>query len=217
MDAGLNVARELGLELTGILARIHQLDWRRVLDGGNQTPRDAANNQVERWSAIALETQQAPSPLLSAAVEWLRANIPEPARCTLVHGDFKANNLVFDAAGRVAVIDWELSHLGDPLEDLAFTMLWTSKYDLVGGMLSAEEFIEAYEAASGTAVDRERLFFWQMFAQVKIAAIFLKGISHGSEGQFPRPSLIQLGRALPWIEQRISELLREDLIEKVAA
>ncbi len=217
MATGSDGARELGLELAGILARIHRLDGRKLVAGLMSAETDVAAEQVRRWSGIALEFVRSPSPLLLAAIDWLAAHTPNGNGCALVHGDFKANNLVFDSTGRVAVIDWELSHLGDPLEDLAFTMLWTSKYDLVGGMLSDQAFIKAYEQASGTTVDRERLFFWQMFAQVKIAAIFLKGIVTPNSAVFPRPSLVQLGRAMPWVEQRLAELLRRALNERAAA
>ena len=211
-------ARELGLTLTGIQARIHGLDWQKILGDVLPSPLpNAAVSEVSRWSRIATEYSKEPQPLLSAAIDWLSAHAPDDSPCVLVHGDFKANNLVFDPSGRVAVIDWELSHLGDPLEDLAFTMLWTSQYDLVGGMLAEEDYIAAYERASGSRVDRERLFFWRLFAQVKIAAIFLKGLSTKTGDDFVRPSLIMLGRAMPWIERRIAQLLRVALNERNAA
>ena len=211
-------ARELGLKLTAIQSNIHKLDWQQTLGNVLAPPLPtAAAAEVSRWSRIANECSRTPQPLLSAAIDWLGANAPHDSPCALVHGDFKANNLVFDPTGRVAVIDWELSHLGDPLEDLAFTMLWTSQYDLVGGMLSAEDYIAAYEHASGSRVDRDRLFFWQLFAQVKIAAIFLKGLQTETADSFARPSLVMLGRALPWVEQRIAELLRIALNERNAA
>jgi aminoglycoside phosphotransferase (APT) family kinase protein len=217
MAQGRDGAQALGLELAGILARVHQLDGRRVLQGLMPTPPDAAAGQVRHWSRMALTCSRTPRPLLSVAVDWLAAHMPAHAGCALVHGDFKANNLVFDATGRVAVIDWELSHLGDPLEDLAFTMLWTSPHDLVGGMLSPQDFIAAYEQAIGAPVDRGHLFFWQVFAQVKLAAIFLKGMVAPERSAYPRPSLMQLGRALPWIEQRLGVLLRHASKEEVTA
>jgi aminoglycoside phosphotransferase (APT) family kinase protein len=211
-------ARELGLKLTAIQASIHKLDWQQTLGDILPPPSPTASTvEVSRWSRIANKCSLSPQPLLSAAIDWLGANAPHDSPCALVHGDFKANNLVFDATGRVAVIDWELSHLGDPLEDLAFTMLWTSQYDLVGGMLSTEDYIAAYEQASGSPVDHDRLFFWQLFAQVKIAAIFLKGLQTETPDAFARPSLVMLGRALPWVEQRIAELLRIALNERNAA
>ena len=211
-------ARELGLSLTAIQARIHGLDWRNVLGDVLSPPSThAAASEVSRWGRIATEHLSKPQPLLFAAIDWLNAHAPDDSPCALVHGDFKANNLVFDSSGRVAVIDWELSHIGDPLEDLAFTMLWTSQYDLVGGMLSEKDYIAAYECASGSRVDRERLFFWQLFAQVKIAAIFLKGLRTDLAEASIRPSLVMLGRAMPWIEQRIAKLLRIALNERNVA
>jgi aminoglycoside phosphotransferase (APT) family kinase protein len=211
-------ARALGLRLTAIQARIHRLDWQNTLGEVLPAPSpNAAAAEVLRWSKIATECSTELSPLLSAAINWLEAHAPDDSPFALVHGDFKANNLVFDPSGRVAVIDWELSHIGDPLEDLAFTMLWTSQYDLVGGMLSEADYLAAYEAASGSRVDSERLFFWRVFAQLKIAAIFLKGLRTDTVVSATRPSLVMLGRAMPWIEQRIAELLRTALNEWNAA
>jgi aminoglycoside phosphotransferase (APT) family kinase protein len=211
-------AKELALKLVAIQAQIHNVDWRRVLRGVLPPPDgDAIAIQMLRWSQIATECSRESQPLLSAAIDWLDAHPPGESLLTLVHGDFKTNNLVLDRSGRVAVIDWELSHIGDPLEDLAFTMLWTSQYDLVGGILSEEDYIAAYEAETGSRVDRERLFYWQMFSLVKIAAIFMKGMSATAANASIRPSLIMLDRAIPWVERRAATLLRFALTERQSA
>ena len=108
-------------------------------------------------------------PVLAAALRWLQANEPEVERVGLVHGDFKTNNLMLTDAGRTTVLDWEMAHLGDPVEDLAWTLLWTTRFDLIGGLLSRDEYLNAYCEMSGTRFDAMRLFYWEVFARMKLA------------------------------------------------
>lgn len=199
--------QQMGDELVAVLARLHAVDWRREL-GPLLTPAPGgvARFEVERW-APDIETASGSSPLLHAALDWLRANAPADARLCLVHGDFKTNNLLFDEGRTQAVIDWELAHIGDPLEDLAWTMLWNTEYDLVNGLLSPPAFLASYAAASGTVLDSRRLFFWHVFSLFKLAAIFLRGLKTATADVPARPMLIQLARALPHLEKQLAELL----------
>ena len=107
------------------------------------------------------------------------------------------------------MIDWELAHVGDPYEDLAFTLLWTTRFDIVGGMLSREAYLHCYEKTTGQKVDPERLFYWQVFAWVKLAAIFLKGFCEDEANQSARPARIMLVRAIPWISVQLGKLFAE--------
>lgn len=212
--AGAGVDRAaLGLALVAAQARLHACDVaalpaRFLSAHGYRSPAQ----QVETWSAIALDGIGAGDALLVAAIDRLRRACPPPGEPRLVHGDFKTNNVVCDDDGRLAVIDWELAHLGDPLEDLAWTMLWTTRFDLVGGIYPADAYLAAYEAAAGWSVDRGRLAFWNLFVLVKLAAIFVRSASLAGEGGASRlrPTHAMLLRALPWIDvqlaQRISAL-----------
>lgn len=192
----------LGANLVRLQARIHATPPRA--EWGTGSPPAA---EVEHWAAAAAATGRV-GPLVDAAIGRLRADAPAPGRAGLVHGDFKANNLLFGRSGAVTVLDWELAHLGDPIEDLAWTMLWTTRFDLVGGLLPAAEYVRAYEAASGTAVDPDRLAFWHLFALVKLAAILLAGCAEPAGGRPVRPSMQLLGRAVVHLEHRIADALR---------
>lgn len=195
---------ELGRALVAQQARLHALDPAIVPPAMRDAAACPVRRELTRWQS-EIEASGRTTPLLAIAGRWLSDNLAEPSRAAIVHGDFKANNILLDEQGRPVIIDWELAHLGDPLEDLAWTMLWNSRDDLVGGMLSPEAYIAAYEAESGIPVDPARLDFWKIFSLVKLAAIFLKGIK--AQGASPRPMLLLLGQAMPCIDRALGRLL----------
>lgn len=202
-------ARALGEALVEIQAALHALDWRTSLARVLPEPAD----EVERWAQVVAGGSVDPEPLLQAAISWLRAHPSRPVEPRLVHADFKANNLLVSPDGRLTVIDWEMAHAGDPVEDLAWTLLWDTGADVVGGMLAREEYLAAYAAASGAQVDEEALFFWELLALVKLAAIFLTGVRPGAASL---PTLQMLGRAVPHLEVRIAERLTAALRDEAA-
>ena len=106
-------------------------------------------------------------PILALALRWLEANIPPPVTPRLVHGDFRLGNLMFERGRLIGVLDWELAHLGDPHEDLAFgcmTVWRFSRPDRPGyGLGTLAELFAAYEAAGGMPVDPARFRFWTIY------------------------------------------------------
>ncbi len=106
-------------------------------------------------------------PILALALRWLEANIPPPVTPRLVHGDFRLGNLMFEQGRLTGVLDWELAHLGDPHEDLAFgcmTVWRFSRPDRPGyGLTTVEELAAAYEAAGGEAFNPARFRFWTIY------------------------------------------------------
>jgi aminoglycoside phosphotransferase (APT) family kinase protein len=106
-------------------------------------------------------------PILALALRWLEANIPPPVASRLVHGDFRLGNLMFEHGRLTGVLDWELAHLGDWHEDLAFgcmTVWRFSRPDRPGyGLAPLAQLFEAYEAAGGEPVDPARFRFWTIY------------------------------------------------------
>lgn len=106
-------------------------------------------------------------PILALALRWLEANLPPPVPPRLVHGDFRLGNLMFERGRLTGVLDWELAHLGDWHEDLAFgcmTVWRFSRPDRPGyGLTSVAELAEAYEAAGGERFDPDRFRFWTIY------------------------------------------------------
>jgi len=113
-----------------------------------------------------------PSPVFELAFRWLLDHQPaELAHPSLVHGDFRNGNLIIGSDGLRAVLDWEVGHLGDPAEDLAWLCLAPWRFGQidqpVGGLGPREDLFSAYQAASGTAVDRERIRYWEALGSLR--------------------------------------------------
>ncbi|MBS0334182.1 MAG: phosphotransferase, partial [Proteobacteria bacterium] len=102
---------------------------------------------------------------------------PPPAqKLSVVHGDYRTGNFLFDEAGEIhGVLDWEMAHLGDPLEDLAwgFNPIWRFGRGLPGGLLSKPEAIAIWERASGLRADPKALHWWELFNCVKGQGIWV--------------------------------------------
>ncbi len=108
--------------LVGPLGQIHRLDWRSIgLDRVLSDPRPMASlAEVARWEAQLERTQLEPHPEMALALSWLKARPPKSQGTVLVHGDYKPGNALLAGEDISAMLDWELAHLGDPLEDLGW-------------------------------------------------------------------------------------------------
>jgi aminoglycoside phosphotransferase (APT) family kinase protein len=112
-----------------------------------------------------------PRPVFELALRWLRDRDPGPPRqVTLVHGDFRHGNLIIGPDGVRAVLDWELAHTGDPMEDLGWICVNSWRFGEidkpVGGFGSREELFAGYEAA-GHRVDPARVMFWEVMGTLR--------------------------------------------------
>jgi aminoglycoside phosphotransferase (APT) family kinase protein len=166
-DDAFAAAREhLGAQVGAALAQVHRIP-----------PADVAGlqetDQLEQFRAV-LDTLGEPHPAFELGFRWLEANRPPSARVTVVHGDFRLGNLLVDQGGLRAVLDWELAHLGDPLEDLAWFCVraWRFGSPLpAGGVATREALVTAYEAAGGARVDRDALRWWEVLGTLKWGVI----------------------------------------------
>ena len=112
-----------------------------------------------------------PRPVFDLALRWLRNHDPGPSEeVTLVHGDFRHGNLIIGSDGVRAVLDWELAHLGDPMEDLGWICVNSWRFGEidkpVGGFGTREELFAGYEAA-GRRADPERVMFWEVMGTLR--------------------------------------------------
>lgn len=200
-------ARSLGHAIVAEQVRIHEAGTRPLDAVLQRSAHDTFTAELGRWGAM-IDAAKVASPALIIARDWLVQHYPgPPTRSVIVHGDYKANNILMRGGQQPIVIDWELAHVGDRHEDLAWTMAWTSPYDIVGGMMTRDDYIATYAAISGQRVDPDRLRFWQMFSLVKLAAIFLKGIEPRLHGEPLQPLHLMLGQAVPRLEMAIFDLL----------
>lgn len=172
-------ARELLPEQLGrALARIHAADleadgllWLPAPPAGQSSP----ESQVQQVKG-GIDLHPEPLPTLEIAYRWLCKNLPPEHDRTLVHGDFRIGNVIVGPEGLRAVLDWELAHIGDPHEDLAWmcTKTWRFGSDQpVGGVGPREPFYRAYEAESGRVLDRDALRYWEVLCSAKVVCVWI--------------------------------------------
>jgi len=133
--------------------------------------RASAYELVAQWRA-SYEATNWPRPVFELAFAWLHAHLPPPAaRPRLVHGDFRNGNLIVGPEGVVAVLDWELAHIGDPMEDLGWICVNPWRFGVVdkpvGGFGEREDLYAGYESVGGAKVDRAHARFWEVFGALR--------------------------------------------------
>ncbi len=132
--------------------------------------RMGAAEQLERYGEIYRSFGQ-PVPVFDLALRWLADHRREPSRMTLVHGDFRNGNLMVGPEGIRAVMDWELAHLGDPMEDLGWLCVTSWRFGEidhpVGGFGQREDLFAGYEAAGGDRVAPDVVRYWEVFGTLK--------------------------------------------------
>lgn len=136
-------------------------------------------------------------PAFELAFRWLESNRPTESRRALVHGDFRLGNVMVDQNGLRAVLDWELAHIGDPMEDLGWLCVraWRfgSKHP-VAGVGGYDELIRAYQDASGLAVDREEIRWWEVLGTLKWGIMCMIQASSHLTGVARSHELAAIGR-----------------------
>jgi aminoglycoside phosphotransferase (APT) family kinase protein len=204
-------ARELlPAQLAPAAAAIHSLGP-KALDGVlPPPPDDPALAQIDQWERQLDEVGE-PLPAVELGLRWLRRNRPAPEAPALVHGDFRLGNFIVAADGLAAVIDWELAHLGDPVEDLGWLCIrsWRFGNDElpVAGVGEVDPFVGAYQAAGGRPVERDRLRFWEAFGNVKWAVICARQAHDHLTGLRRSHELASLGRRICEPEWDLLELI----------
>ncbi|HEV8297410.1 MAG TPA: phosphotransferase family protein [Acidimicrobiales bacterium] len=164
--------RAIASGLADAAARLHAIDVRTpALDHLSAvTPDRAAAAQLDHWQAIYLRQRLESLPAMAFAFDWLRAHQPVAARVSVVHGDLRFGNVLYDGDRVTALLDWEMVHLGDPVEDIAWAnrSVWSLER-----WLSLDDFVARYEAQSGIRVDRDNLRWYRLFNEVKHGVISL--------------------------------------------
>lgn len=185
--------RRLGTELVDRLVEVHSVDYEAVGLGEFGRPAGFTERQVERWtkqfewaSQVTFEERQVPQ--IEDVTDWLMDNIPETHPHTLVHGDYKLDNVMYGPETPpeiVSIFDWELSTLGDPLTDLGWMLSfwWDEKDpdapDSTGDLYptfmrhsdysTRRELVDRYECATDTTFENQR--FYRVLAVYKLAGL----------------------------------------------
>ena len=214
-------ATALADELVDVLARLHRIapDTVGLADLGR--PQGYLDRQLRRWARQLAASHSRDLPELSRLAERLAARLPVSSATSIVHGDYRLDNVVVDAdrGSIVAVLDWEMATLGDPLADLASTVIWWDGMQGldspiaavpadVPGFPGSDHLLAAY--ARQSSLDLERLPWYLGFAFFKIAAIF-EGIHfRAQQGLTVGEGFERLGDMVPPLVERGHAALDRD-------
>lgn len=145
----------------------------------------------------ALDLLGEPVPTFEYALRWLDRHRPEPTGRAIVHGDFRLGNLLVAPDGLRAVLDWELVHLGDPVEDLGWFCVRAWRFGAaapVAGLGTREELLEAYARAGGARVDPAVLRWWEVYGTLRWGVICLTQTAVHLRGDLRSVELAAIGR-----------------------
>ncbi len=158
---------------------------------------DPVENAIA-FARDAIDTLKEARPALELALRWLRDHAPAGARRTLVHGDFRTGNLMVASDGLAAVLDWEFAHWGAPAEDIAWLCMRDWRFGQLklaaGGFAPRRAFYDAYERASGVAVDAREVHWWEIMGNVRWGAASLHQGERYLGGVDPDIELIAVAR-----------------------
>jgi aminoglycoside phosphotransferase (APT) family kinase protein len=169
------LSRELTQDLAVAAAELHDADWRATgLDDGapSTDPGACAAAQIADWREQFQAARYEPHPVLDSLYGWLEDHLPEPPAVSVVHGDLRPGNFLYQAGRLTALLDWEMAHLGDPAEDLAWAYrpLWSPER-----FLPIDGFLDLYNERARDPVSVERLHYYRVFSELKFATISLRG------------------------------------------
>jgi aminoglycoside phosphotransferase (APT) family kinase protein len=184
------------------LAAIHAVD-------PGDVPRLDPTDQFDLFRQL-LDDLGEPHPAFELGFRWLDRNRPPRRANTVVHGDFRNGNLVVGPDGLRAVLDWELAHLGDPLEDLGWLCVRAWRFGAeprVGGFGDVDELVAAYEAASGGPVDRDALAWWEAMGTLKWGVMCMLQAATHLSGTVRSVELAAIGRRVCEVEHDLLLLL----------
>jgi aminoglycoside phosphotransferase (APT) family kinase protein len=202
-------------QLIDALVELHAVDWRDAGLDGFGKPSGYLERQLRRFGGLWEHNKTRELPEVETVGAWLRENLPESPPATVVHGDYRLGNTMFAAqapAQLVAIFDWEMATIGDPLADLGYmVMQWAqpddppSKFNLhtvtrLEGFPTREELVSRYETRSGRSM---RALNWYVTLALWKAVVFMEGnYKRAVAGSTDDPYLKTFGEGVLEIAQR---------------
>jgi aminoglycoside phosphotransferase (APT) family kinase protein len=222
-DTDVPARRGLGIELVDRLVELHAVGWQHVGLSDFGKPAGYLERQLRRWTGQLDASRTRPLPDLEAVSAWLRTQLPESGRTTIVHGDYRLDNVMYAEGAPpriVAIFDWEMATLGDPLADLGYMLsFWREPADppspfadaawrITGmpGFATRAELIERYVERSGRRVDH--IAFYMALAIWKLAIVLEGSYARHLAGTTDDPFFTQLDAGVPALAKRALDVCR---------
>jgi aminoglycoside phosphotransferase (APT) family kinase protein len=209
------------------LVTLHGIDWRTADLPGYAAP-DGDPQQAARWSlnywlALWDLDKVEDQPIVSLAAKWLQDNLPDCTELVLTHGDYRTGNYLFDedSARITAVLDWELARVGDFHEDLGWVLMQvfgtvdTDGVFRANDLFGREDFITAYERASGRTVNRRTLHYYELLSSFKCYVIVAANGLAVARAQHNHQDVLLtfLGAAGPLFQADLCRLLSQEVAQ----
>lgn len=215
-DAYADARKGMAAQLGEIAAAIHHIP----LDtpGLERLPRpepglSPAETELTRFEQTYRAIAPEPHPAFELAFRWLKRNLPPPAEPALVHGDYRMGNLIVGPEGIRSVLDWELAHVGDPLEDFGFLCVRSWRFgnddQPVGGVGRREDLFAAYERAGGRKVDPQAVRWWETFGNIRWGIICIMQARAYLDGLSKSVELATIGRRTAETEWELLNLMEQ--------
>lgn len=179
----------LPAQLGAALAQLHAVDT----SGLGSLP---ATDQMVQYREMLDQLGQ-PHPTFELAFKWLEAHRPAPRPAALVHGDFRLGNVIVGDDGLRAVIDWELAHLGDPMEDLGWLCVKAWRFGSalpVAGVGEYQQLFDTYQEAGGRAIDPDEVRWWEVMGTLKWGIMCIMQANAHTAGFTRSHELAAIGR-----------------------
>jgi aminoglycoside phosphotransferase (APT) family kinase protein len=214
--------RRIGEELVDALVEMHAVDWRAAGLEGFGKPTGYLERQVRRFLGLWEHNKTREIEAVERVGSWLAANMPESREATIVHGDYRLGNTMFAPgapARLVAIFDWEMATIGDPLADVGYLcMMWSQADDPSGGMFDLNqvtraegfptraELVARYEERSGRSMTDAR---WYTALALWKAVVFMEGnYKRAVSGTTDDPFLKTFGDGVLELAARAEEVTR---------
>ena len=214
------IGRGISLTTVETLAQLHSIDWQREGLSELGYPEGFLQRQVHGWIERYTRAQTDDYPEVEPLTRWLASHIPSSPAPSLIHNDFKLNNMLFsadDVTKATAVLDWEMATIGDPLYDLAASLCYWIQADdppemhailptitVLPGFITRQEFIERYAQKSGR--DISSMHFYMTLAYFKLAGILQQIYARWKRGQTQDPRFAVFGERVHLLIQHAAQL-----------
>ena len=175
-------------------------------------PTSGGLDQLEKYETI-YRAFNLPRPVFELAIAWLKSNLPSTVPPVLVHGDFRLGNLIVDSDGLAAVLDWELAHLGDPREDIAWLCVNSWRFghsqNRVGGFGHLDNLLTTYEASGGRKFSSDEIDWWEILGSLKWGIMCMIMYESFRSGTDPSVERAAIGRRVSETEIDLLNLLEQ--------
>jgi aminoglycoside phosphotransferase (APT) family kinase protein len=198
-DGDLSARPGLAFELVRGAALLSKVDWQTKALEGFGRPDGFHERQVDRWLGFLSAYQFRELPGLDEAAAWLRTHLPRSYRPGILHGDYQFANVMYEdgaPAELAAIIDWEMTTVGDPLLDLGWVLIsWGAEADDMtyaryldhAGMPERDDLLEHYATISGRPVDE--IDYYVVLARFKLGIVLEKSVARARAGGRAHPSI----------------------------